>query len=473
MKSLKSILLCCLSLIFIESTCAAGALLKPCFDERSELLSIVFRLAGAAEYSGNTTVKSYTDKVDDYFKPYASHEVVKLAALTRKKNGVSYDAVMSMAIHLEIRNDSVRFVSDVLENSLDKRWGDFSTKFVLLLDDFYRKTKFSEFFESNRDLYTIVESRFSSISDKIDVNWFPAFSGVNYLTNFHVVLSMINAGNYGPSVLFRDGKTDVYSIICAWDADSSGIPVFPESIIGTLIHEMSHSFCNPAGEKYFPEMQSVAQKFYEINNEKFRMQAYGYASTIVNEILVRASVIKYFQDHDSTSAKIDELIMIEQGMGFLWIDKLVELFDDYEQNRATYPTLESFMPEVVKLQNSLNPETLSRELSVNFPQIISFSIPENSSQVDPATAEIVIVFDRPMISFGASYGKGGKKHYPEILSYRWGDENKSIVVLNVQLEPEKRYSMKFVNAFNVDKHGFWMEKTKYLNFRTTRKQRLK
>ncbi|HPS83480.1 MAG TPA: DUF4932 domain-containing protein, partial [Bacteroidales bacterium] len=390
--------------------------LKPVFDERTELMSIVFRLAGAPEYNNNTTVESYTSKVDEYFNPFSDHEVVKLAKLVRRKNGVSYDAVMSMAVHLEIRIDSLFLIKDVLESSLDERWGNYSSPFVAQLNDFYRKTKFKYFFDSNKEFYSVVENRFSSITDKVDLNWFQTFFGAEASEKYNVIISLINYGNYGPCVRYTNGITDIFSINCAWDVDSAGIPVFRNSILKVLVHEMCHSFCNPAGDKFFPEMDTVAEKFFRINENKFNMQAYGKAYTIVNEILVRASAIMYFIDHGCTIDEVKDMILYEQGHGFIWIDQLVELLKKYENNRTQYPTFESIMPEVAKLQNSLDPEAVNNALSEYSPRIVSFSIADNSINIDPTLEEIIVVFDRPMGGVGTSWGIGGRKSYPKIQS---------------------------------------------------------
>lgn len=466
---IKIVIKSVLFLILFSATISGNTqTVKPEFDERTELLSIVFRLAGAPEYNNNKTVVSYTQKVDDYFKPFSDYEVVKLAKLVRRKNGVAYDAVMSMAIHLEIRNDSLFLIKGVLDNSLDNRWGKYTAEFVRLLNDFYTKIKFSDFFNSNMEYYSMVADRFTVVSDNIDMKWFPAFFGSESKEQYHVIISLINYGNYGACNRYENGLTDVYSINCAWEVDSAGIPVFPISILKVLVHEMCHSFCNPAGDKFFPEMKLVAEKFYSLNKLKFNSQAYGEASTVVNEILVRAAVIMYFRDHDCNADEIKEMILYEQGHGFIWIDKLVELLEKYKNDRTQYPTFESIMPEVVKLQNSLNPDSIYNSFLQYSPGIVSFSIPDNATNVDPTTEEITIVYDRPMGGFGLSYGKGGKSSYPQLVSYNWKDENKTELILHVKLKRNKKYSLMFFKDFNADQFGFTMNKSVELNFKTAR-----
>ena len=81
--------------------------LLPQVDERTELLSIVFRLAGAEEYV-NDFVPSYSKDIDAWFATYRDHDAVRFARQIRKMRGVSYDAVMSYAICIEIAG-SIKF----------------------------------------------------------------------------------------------------------------------------------------------------------------------------------------------------------------------------------------------------------------------------------------------------------------------------------------------------------------------------
>lgn len=68
-------------------------------DERVEMMSMVTRLAGYQEYSGND-FQSYISDVNRHFEKYRDHPIVEYARKVRRDGGVSYDAVMSMAVHL-------------------------------------------------------------------------------------------------------------------------------------------------------------------------------------------------------------------------------------------------------------------------------------------------------------------------------------------------------------------------------------
>src|SRR5579862_1112995 len=127
---------------------APGPAIAPRVDERLELLSIVFRLAGNGEYNMNR-LPGYTEDIDRHFAPYKEHPAVAAARRLAASNKIGYDAVMSMAISLSAPPELkplVPFTADVP----DRRWGVETTEtFLPLLRDFYRDSKFAAFSEAH------------------------------------------------------------------------------------------------------------------------------------------------------------------------------------------------------------------------------------------------------------------------------------------------------------------------------------
>ncbi len=90
-------------------------------DERVELLSIVFRLAGNREYCSKM-FPNYVQNIEEYFTPFKYHELIIYTKNKIRAKGINYDAVMSMAI--SITEDYpfqplIPFTSKVPE----ERWG--------------------------------------------------------------------------------------------------------------------------------------------------------------------------------------------------------------------------------------------------------------------------------------------------------------------------------------------------------------
>ncbi len=104
--------------------------LVPKIDERVELLSIVFRLAGNEEYN-NTQFKIYTDDIHHHFDPFKDHPLIVFAKDLVRENHIGYDAVMSMAVALNqppLLTPLVPFTNGFL----DSRWSrDKANKFAL------------------------------------------------------------------------------------------------------------------------------------------------------------------------------------------------------------------------------------------------------------------------------------------------------------------------------------------------------
>jgi hypothetical protein len=114
----------------------------PKVNKRIELVSTVFRLAGANEYVNNE-LKTYTKEVDAYFEAFKKHKIVKLAKKARLLSGVSFDAVASLATSIEIKDNRVQLQSELKDGSLDDRWKlKKAQKFVEALNDFYQVSKF-------------------------------------------------------------------------------------------------------------------------------------------------------------------------------------------------------------------------------------------------------------------------------------------------------------------------------------------
>jgi hypothetical protein len=195
-------------------------------DDRVELLSIVFRLAGNFEYNMGM-LPGYSADIDRYFAPYKNHPAVQMAHLLAEKNGVGFDAVMAMAISLSPPPELkplVVFTPTVPE----KRWGmTDAEKFLPLLRDFYRDTKFAEFYTSHESLYRSAEGRFAETLGSVDFGWYLRFYGKAPDLTYHLILGLNNGGgNYGPRLVHPDGSLELFSIIGCWTHDDAGNPTF-------------------------------------------------------------------------------------------------------------------------------------------------------------------------------------------------------------------------------------------------------
>ena len=322
-------------------------------DPRVELVSIVFRLAGNPEY-GRGRVRSYLKDVEEHFGPFRSHELIEYSAGLRKKYGVSYDACMSMAVHLQAGEGwKLRFPLEPRPDGLDGRWRDASAQeFATRLNAFAEASDFDKFSEEHQELYETTQQRLLTLlEEEVHLDWFDEFFGARPAAQFTVIPALVNGGNcYGPHVKTPDGREEFYTILGVWMTDWQGRPKFDASVVGTIVHEFCHSYTNAIVDRHEEAFRPAGEAIFPHVADAMRKQAYGTWKTMMYESLVRASVIRYKTRYNSRSSVLRDIGRQNQR-GFVWIEELVELLGEYEGNRDKYPTLDAFSPQIVALLN--------------------------------------------------------------------------------------------------------------------------
>jgi len=258
-----------------------------------------------------------------------------------------------------------------------------------------------------------------------------------------------------------------------WIFDSTNtIPAkWKNSVKSILVHEFNHSFCNPLIYKYYEKMETNSSKMFNCVSQIMRRQAYGNAKTMMCELLVRASVIQYMSDIEKVEdLKTRNEIIAERIYGFYWIDTVYNALQQYEKQRDKYPTLDSYMLELVKLLNSLETKQLIKKIEKNRQNFeIQTSIKNGDMNVSADTKELVLTFDKKLHSgsFGCELGKKGKKYIFAISGAKFNDANKNEWTLFIKLEPNKRYSISFpLYGFYDEKGNPGKKKKFYLDFKT-------
>ncbi len=410
----------------------------PKVDKRVELLSIVFRLAGNTEYNA-TFFKRYTDKVETHFSAYKEHELIKFARLLRENNGISYEAVVSLSVILD---DNLNPMTDFSSTLPDKRWTkNDANKFIKLLKAFYKDAECEKFFRENMELFKEISNRFDSVYKTLDWNWFQSFYGNKAEENFNIIVSPGCGGhNYGPSYTLPNTKKEVFAIMGTWKVDESGMPIYEKNeYLPIIIHEFNHSFINPLLAKNEKAFEKNGNEIYNAVGYEMSQQAYGSWLIMLNEALVRASVIKYFIDHGANETEIRMMINKESNNGFIWIKGLVNELMKYDNQRNIYPTLESYVPELLNAYKDFA-EKIS-QIDAQRPKVESIAeFTNNDKSVNPQIKTITINFDRPLAGKGYSvnYGSKGQSAFPKLGNIHYINDNKS-VIMEVQLIPDKEY----------------------------------
>jgi hypothetical protein len=282
-----------------------GRVLRVAVDPRVELMSVIFRLAGNPEYNRGA-VPGYVEEVEKHFGPFRDHEVVKLARKLRQTRGVSYDAVMSMAVHLsDARTLGERVPFEPRPANLDGRWRtDEARAFLAAARGFVKETRFGQFIEKHRAAYELTQERAQAVLDEHGhLEWFDVFFGARPGASFVLVPALLNGPNcYGPRCRAADGKEELYCVLGVWKVDAEDKPRFDAGMLDTVVHEFCHSYCNAVIDVHAEELRRAGETIFPHVAAAMRRQAYGNFKTMLYESLVRACVVRYKMRHDGAMA---------------------------------------------------------------------------------------------------------------------------------------------------------------------------
>ena len=463
MKSLHILLFFVSSVVYGQNY---DAITTSKVDKRVEIVSIAFRLAGSAEYSENT-FPFYISRINKHYGRFSNHELIHYIKKMRVEKGTGADAAMRMAVHLD---QNLKPLLPFTKDFPDERLGDTSAiKFVRLLKSFYTATNSKLFFRENKELYETVAARFQKVSDELDLNWYMRFYGKQPSERFVSLNGLSNGNsNYGVSYTNGKGQKTIYAILGTWELDKEGMAHFSkDAYFPTLLHEFNHSFVDYILHKNSKPFETSSQAIYKVVEEKMRSGGYQSWSTMFNEALVRASVIKYMKDHKYPKEKVDWEVNEQIARGFIWIEDLVAELEQYDTNRKQFPTLESYYPKLQLAYDNFakNIDIYSQKYLVTGAKFKSFNEFNNGDQnVDPLLQQLTINFDKPFR--GSKFiapGSSGKQ-FPSFKKMTIADDAKSII-LEWTLQPKTQYEFVLL-GLSPEQNNINAAKDYIVNFKT-------
>lgn len=338
--------------LLIATLCVKAQSIIPQVNENVELMSILSRMASFPEYHMDMAGQ-YIKDMDSYFKESTDHPAVQYMKGLRNKYGIAYDAVMSMAVHLDNRNGVFSLIEEEV-STLEKRWKKVDKdEFLSYLSSFYRDTKFNEFFLAHKDLYERgIKSYQDNVISHFDIDWYADFYGNEPQETFSVIIGFCNGGgNYGADRQIKGHKKEVFAIV-GYYVNKEGMPMYSKEYLPTLIHEFNHSFINHFLDEnkypdYVKELEPAATDLFNSSRWSMAKQAYGNWKTVINESLVRAAVICYMLDKDYKPEEIKNELLEQVQRNFRWMPELVSLLRKYEERQVKYGSFENFYPRVI------------------------------------------------------------------------------------------------------------------------------
>lgn len=321
-------------------------------DDRVELLTLVFHLIGAGEYDQPGSRSPYSREAEAYWEPALDHEVFALARRLREEHGIGFDAVPGLAVHLTAPPElALRVPLEPWPERLDRRWEGVDLEgFLGALRSFATETEFLEFQKGFADMRRAAEQSLARPLEAANVvPWLHEFFGVESGTSYVAVPGLLcGPGNYGVSVRLADGTLELWPVIGAGTWDAAGNPQYGAGHVGTVVHEFTHAYANPVVDANWSLLEPAFERLFPAVKDVMAPQAYGTPRTVAYESLVRACCLRHAARQLGSEAFERERDYEERQRGFRWSGELSALLEQYEAERATYPTLRDFGPRLAE-----------------------------------------------------------------------------------------------------------------------------
>lgn len=405
---MKKLLLSLTILLSFTSVCHAQFEVK--VDERFELTSIVFALAGVPEYCQNA-IPLYDQDVLYLDSLYTYTEPINFIRELNQIHHIGYNAVSSTACLLEIKDGVVQLqpqynLSDAPKE--DPRWTEeLFAQYIEELNVFYKMSNFGQFFEDHRELYELAEQRTEKHIAGIATEWIESFFGQPFDPNIKIYICL----NNGPSnYAMPEG------VLLGVMADEEGLPApLLGQTLPVLIHEILHHYTNPLILPYRKEMEDAAGVIYPKIKEAMFKIGYSNAGIVMGEWLNDLFVLMYLKDTGDEWFMLN--VFLKMTRGFTWMQRSVDFMDNFYANRDIYPTIEDFMPQLVSFLNFTadNFDFVEREYQNSRPYIVSVYPAPGSDITD--VEDVIITFSEPMLV--RHWGFNGMPEGTELL---WIDE---------------------------------------------------
>jgi hypothetical protein len=218
----------------------------------------------------------------------------------------------------------------------------------ILMKDFAEKSNYVGFFNSNCDFYQISLATLTYNLPEFNekqrlMNYCGSGKGENI--EFNVILNFLGWGNFGPRIYKKNGA-ELYAVI-APEKTAIRVPTFDISALYRLLwHEFAHSFANPAIEKYEVQFDQF-EWMWEPIKESMKAQAYHSWHSVVKEHLTEAIACRMAALKFGENAAELNYVRRQYGMRWIYLHPILKALKLYEKNRQQYPTLDSFIPEVI------------------------------------------------------------------------------------------------------------------------------
>lgn len=321
-------------------------------DYRTELLGIIMWLSDyhtlLPECFKIYENKFYIDNILEKFSKFKNEEVIKDFMELVKKHKFTYDAPYALFLELDDHFKCDKLDDYIFKERLEEDSSIY--EFINKLENFAKKIKFEEYYNSNKELYKKWTTYILDCFKKGNVlNFYNDYFGYSNNEFYLNLIPFASDGSFSASI-----GNKIYDMNPVTE-DMKKDKLFErnryESVINAPIHEFLHGYVNPITEKL--NLLDLNTNLFD--DLKEQMSIYGYPTDveIINEHLVRAIQIRYIIKEYNDEKWADSVTNWEEKQGFIYIRNILEKLEEFENNREEYKNFEEFYPEIINYLKSI------------------------------------------------------------------------------------------------------------------------
>lgn len=220
-------------------------------------------------------------------------------------------------------------------------------EFLSLTRAFASDCGFPEFYARNRPYYDrlIAQSRPSVTASTRTLS---AYLGMPLGSTEVVLGPLLHDGGFATRYHREDGETFAYAFIGpAGILDGETDFGTSERLQPLISHEFAHTVINPLTARYSSDVDDSAASFDGLV-EAMRREGYTTWEQVINESIIRAITARLTTLERGKAAGEAE-IADELKRGFVYVPALIAALEHYEAHRNTYPTIESYYPNLLRV----------------------------------------------------------------------------------------------------------------------------
>lgn len=393
---MKRTIVLLLSLLISYTTWAQISVIT---DERVELTSAVFRLAGIPEYTDGEVVP-YNAAIDEQFEDYKDNALFEYIRKLRNEDRLGYASVAASAFYITIQDgkvsvDPTRDISDLTGKG--KQWASDSKfrKYVRLLNNFYQESNFAQFYNSQAQAYSEQIEKAATLFDNINGEWFANFYGVEFVAP-RVYIALGN----GKHNYFVNGVDGSYDIVLG-----AKRYYLIDTLLPVIIHEICHKYSNPITDAMYSDIESDFATFLSDDDIMARLANIGYrdTKTVAIEWFTNLCTVMYLQDNVPLLAGYHAAKLRDNG--FIWLPATIKSMEEYCTNRELYPALSNYAPKIVQCINEFGSNYSEYKMAYlnSNPQVVEVS-PTDLQTLVNNNGEVKVRFSKPMMIYAYTLG---------------------------------------------------------------------